>query len=496
MQRLISALEAAISKGIGSRFNPLYHTGAITMVMLALTLLSGLYVFVFYRIGPDRAYDSVIALEKSLPGGVMRSLHRYASDGLLLFAIIHAVKMFLNGRFRGNAALAWISGVLLVGISLAEGVTGYFLVWDRQAQVVARELFRALDVLPIFGEPLSRSLMSQATVSNMLFFIMLFLHVMLAVAILLFIWLHITRVARPRLLPPRSLLYGMLALTAILVILWPARSNPRADLDAIPGSVRLDLFYTFWIPLQRHLGALPSMVLLGTVSLASLTIPFWLRRRAVPAPVVNQFLCTGCRQCYEDCPYDGIVIRPRTDARPFEEEAVVRPDGCARCGVCVGACNSGAIELGGLSLRTLQPKIASLIKETPGDGPKVLVISCRYSAGGQPGALTGLGGVAQLTVPCIATVHPFLAEFGLRAGAKGVLLVGCPEEGGSFRLGNRWMEMRLKGERRPALRARFREAVNQEGIFTLGAGASEVSRLRERVRKIQESVVTRSMMGV
>lgn len=484
MRRLISALEAAINRGVGSRLNPFYHTGAITIVMLALTLLSGLYVFVFYRIGPDRAYDSVIALEKSLPGGIMRSLHRYASDGLLFFAIIHALKMFLNGRYRGNATIAWISGVLLVGISLAEGVTGYFLVWDRQAQVVARELFRALDVLPVFGEPLSRSLLSQATMSNMLFFIMLFLHVMLAVAILLFIWLHITRVARPRLVPPRPLLFGLLLATFVLAVLWPARSNPPADLDAIPANVRLDLFYTFWVPLQRHLGTLPSMVLLGVASLASLTIPFWLRRRPAPEPVINQFLCTGCRQCYDDCPYDGIVMRPRTDSRPFEEEAVVKPDGCARCGACVGACNSGAIELQGLSLRTLQPAIASLLKEATGEGPNVLVISCRYSAGGQPGALSGITGVASLIVPCIATIHPFLAEFGLRAGAKGVLLVGCPEEGGPFRLGNQWMQMRLRGERRPGLRQRFKESVNRKGIFTLGAGASEVGRLRERLREI------------
>ncbi len=395
--------------------------------------------------------------------------------------------MLLNGRFGGNVTLAWLTGVILVGISLAEGLTGYFLVWDQQAQIIARELFRALDILPIFGEPLSRSLLSQSSMSNMLFFIMLFFHIMAAIGILVFVWLHVNRVARPRLAPPKPLLYATLILTALVSVVWPAKSNLQADLDAIPTQVNLDLFYLFWVPAQQIIGPVGALTLFGIGFLVVFTLPYWLRRRATPAPIVNLDFCNGCRQCYEDCPYDGIVMRPRTDGAPFAEEAVVKADGCARCGACVGACNSGAIEMDGLSLRTLQPAIEERIRALPSGGVRVLVLSCQASAGGQAGAIDGLAGVANITVPCIATVHPFLAEYGLLAGADGVLLVGCPAEGGVYRLGNQWMEQRLEGSRHPRLRSTSVWEVNPSegnGIFTLGAGAGEIAALRALIREI------------
>lgn len=494
LRRLITVIDGIINRGTGSRLNPMYHTGAITMAMLAAVLVSGLYVFVFYRIGPERSYVSVAALEASAFGGFMRSLHRYASDGLILAAGAHALRMLLNGRFRGNAAAAWYSGVGLVLFSLVEGLTGYFLVWDRQAQVLAQGMFRLMDVLPVFGEPLSRSLLSQSSVSGMLFFIMLFLHVMLAVAVLVFLWFHVTRVAQPRVVLPRPLAYGILALLVATALFWPARSNPPADLDAIPTNVRLDFFYLFGVPVLQRLGPAATWGLAGAGVLVIGALPLWARRRATAAPRVAQQYCNGCRQCYLDCPYDGITMRPRTDSLPFVEEAVIDPDRCARCGVCVGSCSTGAIELQGMSLRSLQPRIAEAVSPA---GGRTLVVSCGWSAGGQPGALAGIPGVAALTVPCIGAVHPFLAEHALRAGASNVLLVGCPAEGGPFRLGNRWLEMRLEGERKPALRPALVGQVGPAGpvgqsgpaILTLGAGAGEVGRLRQVVAELQAEVV-------
>ncbi len=75
-KRLLTYVDGLINRGIGSRLNPMYHTGAIASVMLALVFLSGIYVFIFYRIGPEMSYNSVAALEKSIPGSFMRSIHR------------------------------------------------------------------------------------------------------------------------------------------------------------------------------------------------------------------------------------------------------------------------------------------------------------------------------------------------------------------------------------------------------------------------------------
>ena len=58
-------------------------------------------------------------------GGVMRSLHRYASDALVLVAMVHLVREYLLGRMCGARWLAWVTGVPLLWLLFAAGMSGY-----------------------------------------------------------------------------------------------------------------------------------------------------------------------------------------------------------------------------------------------------------------------------------------------------------------------------------------------------------------------------------
>ena len=58
--RWISRVDAWVNRVYGSRLNPLYHSGAITIVMLAVLLVTGLYLLLFYRIGAP--WESVARL--------------------------------------------------------------------------------------------------------------------------------------------------------------------------------------------------------------------------------------------------------------------------------------------------------------------------------------------------------------------------------------------------------------------------------------------------
>jgi len=66
--------------------SPFHHLGALTIYLFWIVLVSGLYVFAFYETSVAGAYASVERLthEQWYLGGVMRSLHRYASDAAVL----------------------------------------------------------------------------------------------------------------------------------------------------------------------------------------------------------------------------------------------------------------------------------------------------------------------------------------------------------------------------------------------------------------------------
>ncbi|KAA3420874.1 cytochrome b N-terminal domain-containing protein, partial [Streptococcus pneumoniae] len=66
-----------------------------------------------------------------------------------------------QARSWGPRLLAWVTGSVLLLVFLVCGWTGYVMVWDVQAQVLATEGARILDVLPILSEPISRTFVGE-----------------------------------------------------------------------------------------------------------------------------------------------------------------------------------------------------------------------------------------------------------------------------------------------------------------------------------------------
>ncbi|MBI2535481.1 MAG: cytochrome b N-terminal domain-containing protein [Gemmatimonadetes bacterium] len=309
LRRLLAPADALLNGLYGWRLNPLYHSGALVVLTFVLLLVTGLYLVFFYRLGDPHA--SIVRItEQAWLGRWIRSLHRYASDAAVVAVGVHAFRMFAQGRSWGPRALAWVSGLLLLGLTLVLGWTGYVMVWDVFGLVLAREGARLLDALPLFSEPISRAFVGERELPGAFFFLNLFLHVALPVGLGALLWLHVSRVARPGLLPPRGLLWGVTGVLLALSILWPAPAGTPADLLRLPSRGPYDAFYAFWLPITRELPAALTWVGGGILGALALLAPWWSRPRAVerPAPsVVNERLCTGCEQCYQDCPYE----RPR-----------------------------------------------------------------------------------------------------------------------------------------------------------------------------------------
>ncbi|MBK8899613.1 MAG: 4Fe-4S binding protein [Anaerolineaceae bacterium] len=492
-ERGTAAVERAINRlgTVNERirpYNPLYHLGTLAIFLLIVLTVTGLYLTIFYRPGVERAYPSVAALSATWLGSLMRTVHRYAADALIVVSVLHALKMFFSDRFWGSRWLAWLSGWLLVVLFWIIGLMGYWLIWDQQAQWLTEyfiELLQGPSAYTFFGGQVASSTFS-------LFVIVLFLHIFLPILLIIGVIVHLLRLARARYWTPRWLMVAATAVLLVLALWRPLELALPANMNVLVRQTSLDWWYLGFLPLVERLG---DGVFWGTAVLilvALLALP-WLKPGQHDGPaVVIDANCTGCSACAHECPYLAIEMVERNDDTAYSMLAVVKPDLCTGCGICVGSCPDKAIELDRLHSAVIRQDLQRNLSLTQRAGAAAVVVyTCeRHAALGtlppleNPKPLSEVGQtvggaipllqakqpprinigswpvsgswpdgqgqprpVITCVVPCTGMLHPNWAAETIDAGGAGAIVVSCPAHDCSHREGPNWIANRLRRRR-------------------------------------------------
>ena len=482
--RLLTAADGLGNRLYGHRFNPLYQSGTIVVALYLVLLVTGLWLILFYRVGAP--WDSVAGVTANpWTGNWVRGLHRYASDLAVLATIVHAFRMFAQGRSWGARALAWVTGCLLLFLLLVCGWTGYVMVWDTFGELLAREGARMLDALPVLSEPTSRAFTGEQPLPSAFFFLNLFAHIGIPLAMGVVFWLHVRRVARPLLLPPRPLLWLLIGALTATAVVWPLAMAPEADPLVLPPQVPADLFFAFWIPLTQAFSAGTALLLVTGAGLAFIAVPWFTVRRGAAAPppsVVDEDICVGCVQCSLDCPYGAIAMVERTSRRS-DLVARVDADLCVSCGICAGSCAPMGV---GPPRRTGRDQMSQVRDFLAAGGWRrgdVVVIGCDHGAGAWTDELAAAGGVPY-PIECAGNLHTSVIEILLRGGAAGVMVLACPPRDCRHREGPRWLNERVYNARAAELQAR----VDRARVRIASASAGERAQAIEALRAFAEAL--------
>ncbi len=478
----VRALDALVHRLYGWRANPLHQSGALAAWLLVVLTVTGLYLLLVYRIGAPAASVARIAADPWL-GAWMRSLHRYATDLFVIASVLHALRLLGQARAWGPRTRAWVSGLFLLGIGLACTWTGFVMAWDSFGLRLAVAGARLFDVLPVLSEPVGRIFAGDRPVPGAFFFLNLFVHIALPLAMGVGLWLHVAKVARPSLAPPRGLRWRVTIVLLLLAILRPAPLGPAADALALPAMTPVDLVTTWWLPLAERTSPWVVWGVVAVGALVALAVPALGRRERVGAwtpSVVDPRLCTGCDQCTQDCPWEAIEMVARDDGRPTRV-ARVDPALCVSCGICAGSCAPMGVGPAG---RTGRDQLAALrvgllpelLRARQDDRP--VVVRCGQTSAALRSRLAAEG--ARLhEVPCVGNLHTSVVELLIRQGAPGVLIAACPPRDCVGREGPKWLEQRLHHGREAELQPRVDRARVRMVTAAIGLEDGTLAELEE-----------------
>ncbi len=495
-QTAFERTENFFDASFGGIDNPLRHLGALGLFFLWILIASGLYMYVVLDTSIEGVYNSIgwLSQEQWYLGGILRSLHRYASDAFVLVMMLHLVREWAYGRYYGFRLYSWVTGVPLIWFAYISGIGGYWIVWDRLAQFSAVATTELLDWLPFFNEPTARNFLMPDSINDRFFTVLVFIHIGVPLMLILGLWAHVNRISRVDYLPSRRSMLAILASFLLLALIKPALSDAAADLSTAPTGLRLDWFILFIHPLTdlTSPGAVWALIFGATILL--LALPFLPHPKAPPIAAVDAANCNGCARCHTDCPYEAVTMAPHPD-KPGHKIAVVDPDLCASCGICAGACPSSTpfrsqetlvtgIDMPQLPVDLLRRELEAGLARL-GGRTKLVVFGCDKGADVRPLAATD---TAVFSLPCTGMLPPSFVEYALRGGADGVIITGCRDGGCEFRLGMQWTRERLAGQREPHLR----ELVPRDRLQLAYASRGEGSRLAAATMEFRTRLETRT----
>ena len=266
-------------------------TGAVAAVLILVQVLTGILLAFYYVPSVDHAYTTVSYIEKVVSSGSwIRSMHHYGSQWLSLFIFLHVIQLFLNNAYVLNRT-QWIAAVLILGLVMAAGGTGYSLPWDARAFFSTRVAEGLMAGLPFAGRNARFWLLGGNDISTLTLSRFFALHVLVIPAFLAgaTVWMFRSQIAmfldwRKALVA--GLVFVALALWAMKhpAPLGPAVPAMSAEYLPRPGSQFLWLYQSLkYIP--GGLGSLAGVVLPGIALLVLLLLP-WLKAQRMVGGVI------------------------------------------------------------------------------------------------------------------------------------------------------------------------------------------------------------------
>ncbi len=280
-----------------------YYFGGLALFFFIIQVVTGILLLFYYEPTTDEAYKSVQKIITQVPfGWLIRSLHSWSANGLVLMVFVHMFSAFLMKAYRAPRRIMWVTGVILLLLIFGFGFTGYLLPWDETAYFATKIGTEVPKALPIIGETLSSLIKGSNDVNGSTLTRMFALHVGVLPALsILLVLVHIgmimlfgsstppeTRATGETRYFPNYLVKEMMvwlvgfAILILVAVLYPWGIGKAYDLanptEPIAG-IHPEWYFMFLFQTLKIVPELVAMIGFGIVAIIWTLIP-WLDKRA------------------------------------------------------------------------------------------------------------------------------------------------------------------------------------------------------------------------
>jgi len=297
-----------------------YYMGGVSLFLFIVQVVTGILLVLYYQADETTAFESVRFITTKVQfGWLIRSVHSWSANLMVLFIFIHMFSTFFTRAFAKPRELTWVTGFVLMMLAMGFGFTGYLLPWNELAFFATKVGTDIAGALPLIGESMKVLLRGGPDVTGATLSRFYAIHIAILPAIFTAILvLHLLFVQRqgmhepaylqklpkerktlmpffPNFLLRDTLLWLMvLNILLFLAVFFPWELGHEADpFSPAPEGIRPEWYFMFMFQTLKMIpphvlfmeGEVLGIMFFGVVGIAWMFIPFWeMKRRGERRP--------------------------------------------------------------------------------------------------------------------------------------------------------------------------------------------------------------------
>ena len=287
-----------------------YYFGGIALFLFIVQVTTGILLIMYYQPGVATAYESVRFIVVHVKfGWLVRSIHTWSANLMIGAVVIHMFSVFFTRAYRKPRELTWLTGMVLLGLCMGFGFSGYLLPWNALAYFATKVGTAIAATVPFVGHGILETLRGGKDVGAETLTRFFGLHVAVMPAIFtVMLTVHLTLVQIQGMHEPhhwenlpaekkkfmpffpnfilRDLLLWLIVLNvlAILAVWFPWEMGHKADPSAAaPMGIKPEWYFLFMFQALKFIpgkiagldGDMVGVMMFGLAGVLWALVPFW-----------------------------------------------------------------------------------------------------------------------------------------------------------------------------------------------------------------------------